>query len=132
MGIASEQYEAAARRWGESGRPEPEADGWHLMTLSCWMTSAGGRHDGASDTLKAYADALRRSVERTDPDWLDDLFDGHEYCSFCGQSWRAENCSVCTHCLKAWPPCCADRRRLTVLANGNRECRTCGQGEVVG
>jgi hypothetical protein len=102
------------------------------MTLSCWIASAGARHDGVSRRLKNYEAALRKVLDRKNPDWLDDLFDGHEYCTLCGKSWRAENCSICTHCSKAYPPCCPDQRALRRLANGNLECSACRQGEIVG
>ena len=132
MTSAGERYEEAARSWDERGRPALEPDAWTAMLLACWMTSAGGRHDGASNRLKAYVAEMSVAAERKNPNWLDDLFDQREHCSFCGQSWRGENCAYCTHCSHAYPPCCPDKRNLTLLANGNLQCSACGEGEIVG
>ena len=132
MGPASQQYEQMAREWDEAGRPELEPSSWRLMMLSCWTASKGGKHDGASQLLQDYLAALRKVVEQRDPDWLDNVMDDREHCSFCGQSWRAENCGYCTHCGKACPPCCEEKRGIAVLPNGNRECSACHKGEIVG
>jgi hypothetical protein len=132
MGSVSARYERAAQQWNDSGRVEPAANAWGLMLLSCWIASKGAKHDGVSQCLTEYEAALRKVVDKKDPNWLDNLFDGREYCSICSQSWRTENCSFCTSCSKAYPPCCADKRELVVLANGNRQCSACAQGEIVG
>jgi hypothetical protein len=128
----SARYEEEARRWDESGRPEPAADGWNAMIMSCWIASPGAKHDGVSPRLKDYEAALRKVLDRRNPNWLDDLFDDHEHCSFCGYSWRTENCGICTNCSQTYPPCCPDKRQLKTLPNGNRECSACRDGEIVG
>jgi hypothetical protein len=132
MGSASAMYEEAARSWDNTGRREPAPNAWYTLKLSCWMTSPGGKHDGASDRLEAYAEALRRVLASRNADWMDDVLDGREYCTFCGQSWRVENCAICTHCSAAHPPCCEERRGYETLPNGNRQCSRCGKGELVG
>jgi len=132
MGSVSESYERAAREWDESGRPDPEAKAWSVMTMSWWMVSPGAKHDGVSQRLIDYEARLRKVLDRTNRDWLDSRLDGHEYCRICGQSWRAENCAYCTYCTRAYPPCCGDKRGLVVLPNGNLECSACHKGEIVG
>ena len=132
MSAVAARYEETARVWDERGRPELPADPWSAMLLSCWMHSAGGRKDGASERLKAYGAELQRATETKNPDWLDDLFNEREHCTYCGQSWRAENCRYCTGCSRAYPPCCDDKRNLARLANGNLECSACRNGELVG
>lgn len=133
MAYTSDRYEEEARQWDESGRSAPlQPDPYYVMKLSCWIHSAGAKHDGVSTCLNDYLAALRQVLERKNRDWIDDLFDGKEFCSFCGESWRAENCSLCTHCSTAYPPCCGEKRQLTVLSNGNPECSVCHQGEIVG
>ena len=132
MGWTSESYENEARIWDAGGRLEPVADPWHTMLMGCWVASAGARHDGVSDLLHSYLKALQRTLDRRNTNWLDDLFDDREYCRICGQSWRTENCSLCTACSCTYPPCCSEKRGFLDLPNGNRGCPSCGRGEVVG
>ena len=132
MGWASEAYERAAREWDETGRSEPAAAAWSVMVMGCWIGSPGAKHDGVSDVLRAYDRALRTVLDKRNPDWLDSLFGDREYCPMCGESWRTENCSVCTACSHSYPPCCGDTRGFVTLANGNRECPSCHRGEIVG
>ena len=133
MGLTSARYEEEARQWAENGRTEPvNTNGYYVMKLSCWIHSPGARHDGVGECLRDYLTALSTVLERKNRYWMDDLFDDKEYCQFCGESWRAENCSICTYCSTAYPPCCGEKWQLKVLPNGNRECSTCHQGEIVG
>jgi hypothetical protein len=132
MGWTSRTYEAAAQAWLDSGGGDPPANAWTTMVLGCWLGSPGARADGVSPTLERYARACRHVLEVRNDDWLDDLFDGKEYCSLCGQSWRSENCGICTACAKAFPPCCPEQRGFLEMPNGNRGCPSCSRGEVVG
>src|ERR1044071_4023326 len=133
MGFASVAYGAAPQRWDEAGRQEPtDVNGEGVMKLSCWINSPGAKHDGVSDRLRTYLAAHQRILEGRTPNWLDDLFADNEYCSHCGQSWRIENCSLCTYCSATYPPCCGEKRQFKLLKNGNRECNSCHQGEIVG
>lgn len=133
MGYASDSYEETARQWNENGRLEPvQPDPYCVMKLSCWIHSVGAAQDGVSQCLRDYFQALSKVLERKDRYWMDELLDGKEFCTFCGQSWRAENCSLCTVCSTAYPPCCSEKRQLKVLSNGNRECSVCHKGEIVG
>src|SRR5262245_58673556 len=132
MGRVSEEYEREASEWDRGGRDAPDADAWLTMVLGCWLGSPGATHDGVSPVLHAYHKALERVLDRKNANWLDDLFERHEYCGYCGQSWREENCSICTSCAASFPPCCGDRRQFVTLPNGNRECPSCHRGEIVG
>ena len=133
MGLTSLRYEEEAREWDKNGRPEPmKAEGYYVMKLSSWIHSPGAKHDGVSQCLKDYLAALRQGLEQKNRYWMDDLFDDKEYCKFCGESWRAENCSICTSCSTAYPPCCSEKRELKRLPNGNLECSSCHEGEIVG
>jgi hypothetical protein len=82
-------------------------------------------------SVRAYLAAQQRSLERRNPNWLENLFNDKEYCSYCGQSWRTENCSLCTSCSATYPPW-NERRELKLLANGNRGRSSCYRGEIVG
>lgn len=129
---ASERYERAAREWDERGRPEPMADPWNTMVLSCWIGSPGATRNGVSQCLRDYLAVHRRVLDRRNPDWFDDVIDGREHCTYCGRSWRAENCGICTRCSRTYPPCCGDKRGFVPLPNGNKGCPACDAGEIVG
>ena len=132
MSWASAEYEAKAREWDESGRPDPAADAWAVMVMGCWIGSPGAKQDGVSPVLGDFHKALRTVLDRKNPDWMDSLFGEREYCTNCGHSWLTENCSICTACARTFPPCCSNRREFVTLENGNSECPSCHRGEIVG
>src|SRR5262245_58480517 len=105
MSWASAEYERQASEWDAAGRPEPSADPWSTMVMGCWIGSPGATQQGVSATLRAYHLALSKMLDQRNVNWLDDLFDDREYCRICGESWRTENCSVCTGCSATFPPC---------------------------
>ena len=131
MSPASMQFEEAANKWAEAGRPRPEApEPYEVMRLYCWSGSAGGRKDGLSDALKAHLQALRSELERQDPGWYDRLLSSKDYCDRCGESYRLENVSICTYCSTTFAPC--HPPHADYWENGNRQCPSCRKGEIVG
>jgi hypothetical protein len=127
----SRYFEEAARKWDEAGRPAVyKPDREHVMKLYCWSGTAGAKHDGISERLAAYVDAMRAELSQRNPDWYDDLLNDRKYCFECGTSWHLENVSVCTLCSSRFFPCHWPETKA--LANGNSQCPDCGNGEIVG
>jgi hypothetical protein len=128
---ASLQFEEAARRWDEAGRPVPEnPDPLAAMKLYCWVGSAGAKHDGVSPRLQAYLETLRGALSARNRDWYDVLLAQRDYCDRCGETYRYENVSFCTRCSTTFAPC--HRPSAVELPNGNLECPDCHRGEIVG
>jgi hypothetical protein len=123
---AREEFESAAARWDEAGRPGDRLlRGWRLLALYCWSTSPGGKHDGMSPVLREF---LRVSERVEGDDWLDQMLDGRDACARCGETYHIENLKVCTRCHATVCYRCAAAG--PTAANGNPACR-CG-GELVG
>jgi hypothetical protein len=124
------RFEQDAERWDKNGRALDQAfDSWYAVTLNCWCGSSGAKKEGYSEILEAYRSALMKELDRKQPNWMDDMFDGREFCKVCGTSWRSENMSFCTHCGETYPPC---HRPDVFAANGNLDCSKCHKGEIVG
>jgi ribosomal protein S27AE len=128
--LSSIQFERDAQIWDEAGRP-PEWDKSqrYTMALYCWIGSKGARHDGVSQHLAAYCEALREQFRRKDPEWYDNLLNERDACDRCGETYRLENVSICTYCRTTFAPC---HMPEDYLPNGNRECPSCGEGGIVG
>ena len=126
MSTAKSKYEALAAKWQACGRPANQlSDGWSLIALRCWSSSNGGKQDGISQTL---AEHLLESEKAQPEGWIDAYLEDREFCSDCGESYRAENLAVCTHCHEFH--CYVCKASSSQASNSNPQCR-CG-GELVG
>ena len=128
---ATQMFEEEARRWEETGKIQSgSANVYGLTRLRCWLHSKGAAADGVSERLKRYYQAAEIALARRDPDWYDDLLATRDYCSLCGETYRIENLSLCTHCDSLVGYC----HQLTggTSPNGNPKCPVCEDGEIVG
>ena len=126
----STRYEQDAAKWHDAGRPVPEKlDHWYVVILNCWCASSGAKNEPISPQLEDYRHMLMNEIDRRYPKWLDEMFDGREHCRTCGESWRSENMSLCTHCPATFAPC---HMPGEYTSNGNPLCSSCGIGEIVG
>jgi hypothetical protein len=124
--VPREQFESLAREWHARGMPDSVLlEGYGLIALRCWTCSRGARAEGFSDELAAF---LRASEKAQPQDWLDAYLSDRETCARCGESYRFENVSLCTHCHRTYCYKCASSS--TPASNGNNAC-SCG-GELVG
>lgn len=123
---ARQQFESQARKWLAEGMPRGLLlDGYSLIALRCWSFSKGAKSEGVSEELTAF----QQASEQAQPEnWLDAYFAEREFCVRCGESYRFENVSLCTKCLRTWCYRCA--AGCPPAANGNAAC-SCG-GELVG
>jgi hypothetical protein len=128
---AKEVFEAEADYWegtGEIAKPRRYIMG--VAVLRCWMSSKGAEADKVSDSLRRYYRSVARAQAKTEPNWWNDLLAERDHCQVCGETFRIENLSFCTHCQSLFGYCHA----LTAgrLANGNYACPICPGGEIVG
>jgi ribosomal protein S27AE len=123
---ARQHFESIARRWSTAGKPNSMlVDGYRLIALRGWTYSPGGKTEGVSEELAAFV----RASEAAQPEkWLDAYLSQRETCSRCGESYRFENVSLCTHCHRTYCYKCASSSARA--PNGNATC-SCG-GELVG
>jgi len=128
---ASQMYEEEAKRWEATGQLQRNARLEYLVfTLRCWLISSGAKADGVSERLTRYCAAAESAFERQDPNWYEKLLRGTDMCSVCGETYRLENLSSCTHCVVMLGYC----HQLSGgrAANGNPKCPDCRMGEIVG
>jgi hypothetical protein len=125
---ASEMYEAEAALWEQTG--ELQENEYMLLTLRCWFISNGAAATGVSMRLRDYCAAALRAGESRAPGWYEALLRVREACSVCGETYRIENLSLCTHCEAMLGYC----HQLSggTASNGNPLCPRCGIGEIVG
>ena len=129
----SEGFERAARIWDKglraplSGIARPYA-----LRLLLWLDSRGAARDGVSDLLQAYAAAVDAHLRLWHEDWIERTLRERSTCVKCGQQWRIENLSLCTHCPATFAPCCQRHYRIPQARNGNPQCPVCRTGELVG
>ena len=124
-------FEEEARRWEESGDLQRESSTPYGATvLRCWVASSGAKQDGVSERLQRYCETIVATLDGQDPDWYDDFLRIRDYCSICGESFRIENLSLCTHCQTSLGYC--HQFIGGKAANGNIKCPSCEKGEIVG
>jgi hypothetical protein len=124
--VSSRRFESLAHEWDANGRPASGLlEGYDLIALQCWTYSAGGKSDGASDTLRQFE---KTSADAQPDGWIDAYLSERETCRACGESYRFENVRLCTHCSRTYCYRCASER--PAAPNGNCAC-VCG-GELVG
>jgi hypothetical protein len=128
---AGAQYEAMAEAWEADGFNTPE-DPSQLQAASMylWINSAGAKQEGVSQRLRKYVDALWATLNKKNPNWYESQFDDHDWCKVCGERYRWENLSMCTHCSS--PFCPSHGASGGTAPNGNYLCSKCGVGEIVG
>jgi hypothetical protein len=128
---ASRLFEEEARVWESTGEIMRERTfSYGLAPLRLWLHSDGATKDGVSERLREYYWAAAQVLREKDEDWWDDLLSDRDSCSMCGETFRVENLSFCTHCTALLGYCHA----LTggKAANGNPACPVCKNGEIVG
>lgn len=130
---ASLKFEAAAARWEETGKLQRwDIIPYEFLKLSCWLRSKGAQVDGVSERLERYCDAVRAHLDSNgDPNWYENLLNMRDWCR-CGETFRLENLSVCTHCETTLGYCCYRTSSGGTAANGNPKCPICKNGEMVG
>lgn len=128
---ANELFEEEARQWEACGViAEERKFAWGLGQLRCWLHSEGAMVDGVSERLQRYYKAAAGAMAKRNEGWWDELLDMRDSCSACGESFRVENLSFCTHCQCGLGYCHALVGGKA--KNGNWQCPICKQGEVVG
>lgn len=126
---ASQKFEDEAARWEETG--QLASNEWLLTILTCWINSKGAESGGVSDRLKRYRQAAEEYVEKKlGPAWYGSFLRIRDSCSICGESFRLENLSMCTHCDVLLGYC--HRSEGGYTPNGNLKCPRCKDGEIVG
>jgi hypothetical protein len=129
-GPASRLYEEEAAKWESSGELQwAGKNEYALVKLLCWLNSTGAKKNGVSERLMRYAAAAKARFDGLGYDWYGDLLRQRDYCSGCGETFRVENLSLCTHCDAMLGYCCSNGKRLP---NGNQLCPRCDEGEIVG
>jgi hypothetical protein len=126
------KFEEEAQRWEETGGLQACGNNKYAFTgFDCWMRSDGGKQDGASELLLRYHAAAQENLNRRlGADWYETLMRTRDYCSECGETFRIENLSFCTHCTALFGYCHSSIGGRA--ANGNPKCPRCGVGEIVG
>jgi hypothetical protein len=128
---ASADFEALAQSWEASSVSQPPPSPLLVARMYLWIHSAGAKQEGVSERLRNMVDALRARLEQQNPDWYENqMMEGHDYCRVCGERYRCENLSICTHCSAQFGPC--HRTSGGLAHNGNYRCGSCGVGEIVG
>ncbi len=128
---ASLMYEEEARRWAETGALQWCGSNAYAFTkLRCWLDSNGAKAEGVSERLQHYYAAAEAKFEESAPEWYDKFLRTKDWCSICGETYRLENLSLCTHCDVLLGYCHTEYGNKT--ANGNPKCPTCKSGEIVG
>jgi len=123
-------FEEEALRWEETGELQGDcARPYGALRLDCWIRSKGAQQDGVSYRLKRYCEAADEALQRSNPDWYDDFLSIKDSC-MCGETFRYENLSLCTHCYVSLGYCHQFSGGLA--ANGNPKCPVCEMGEIVG
>jgi hypothetical protein len=125
MKSAKAKYEELAQKYFETKDPRHLLHDWDLATALWWKTSKGAKHDGVSESLQAYFDICTEGFPK---DWIYAYIDHRDNCSSCGESYRVDNMSVCTHCFRNYCWRCVGEQKKH--PNGNPACG-CG-GELVG
>jgi hypothetical protein len=128
---ASRRFEDEAARWEETGQLQGcGRNQYSFLKLSSWLISPGAKVDGVSERLQRYYEAAEESFKSWGPRWYDEFLATRDWCSECGESYRLENLSLCTHCQALLGYC----HQLSggKAANGNPRCPRCEQGEIVG
>jgi hypothetical protein len=125
MKSAKQKYEELAQKYFDTNDPQYLLKGWGLATAVWWSYGKGAKHDGISETVKNYLEVCQRGLYER---WIDAYIDERDNCSLCGESYRVDNMSVCTHCFSFYCWRCVGRRETH--PNGNYACG-CG-GELVG
>jgi hypothetical protein len=128
---AAHRFEDEAARWEETGELQwCGRNEYAFVKLGSWLISKGARIDGVSERLKRYYAAAEARFDKWGSDWYDKFLATRDWCSVCGESYRLENLSLCTHCDSLFGYC----HQLTggKAANGNPKCPRCQDGEIVG
>lgn len=119
--------EAEAEVWENGGSRDEDLLGvWDVTVASSWRISRGGGHEGLSQRANAF---VQKSFD-TLKGWYNGLLSTRDWCSRCGESYRIENLSLCTHCDRLRCYRCQDD--LATHDNGNRRCTCQWGGEIVG
>jgi hypothetical protein len=127
MPSARDKFEALAEAWEpSSASPSPLL----VTRMYLWVNSTGAKKEGVSPRLSAMVKALRAQLDKEHPTWYESMWDGHDYCRVCGERYRMENLSMCTHCDALHGPCHMGSGGLA--SNGNSLCAACHVGEIVG
>ena len=128
---ASMLFEEEARLWESTGEiKRSRTFSYGLGSLRLWLDSEGAEKDGVSEPLRNYYRAAAQLLLQQDEDWWDNLLRVRDTCSRCGETFRVENLSFCTHCDALLGYCHA--RTGVKAANGNPACPICKDGEIVG
>ena len=128
---AHEEFEAMAREWEASGSVVPDSPSELLvMRLYLWIHSQGAKADGVSEELQKMVATFRARLDKGDPDWYENQWDGRDFCRVCKEQYRMENLSMCTHCSALYGPC--HRGSGGLAPNGNYRCGACESGEIIG
>ncbi len=125
MKSAKANYEELAQTYLETKDPKHLLSGWNLALAVWWCNSKGAKSEGISKMLAAYLEVCREGLPK---DWIYAYIDERGNCSFCGESYRIDNMSVCTNCKSTYCWRCVGGR--TKHPNGNPACAC--DGELVG
>lgn len=127
---ASQKFEEEARLWEETGELQwCGKNEYGFIKLRCWIDTKGAAVDGVSERLHRYHEAVEAKYARWGDKWCDDFLRNRDWCSVCGESFRLENLSLCTHCQVLFGYC---HYPMEKAANGNPKCPRCEHGEIVG
>ncbi len=120
-------FQPMADKWEAARRPAEllMSNDWHLLALVCWMQSEGGRKQGVSESLKAFAQAS--ALRQGGAGWSDAVLETRLWCEGCGETYLVHNLHLCSVCCSTYCTWCQPRQRAS---NGN-PLHHCG-GEIVG
>ncbi|MDI1442847.1 hypothetical protein [Polyangium sp. 6x1] len=122
-----EWLEENAAAWVRGGcKNEDLLEPWDVVIAGAWNISDGGRREGLSDDAK---ELIKKSFEADEGHYYG-ILESRSSCSRCGERYRVENLSLCTHCAAEYcHRCTEDAPRHD---NGNRRCGCKWSGEIVG
>ena len=131
MPSARDKFETLAESWEPSSSTTPGSPSqWLVTRMYLWVHSDGAKREGVSERLEKMVKALRAQLDKERPTWYEDLWEGHDYCKECGERYRMENLSMCTHCAALFGPC--HMYSGGSAPNGNYQCAACREGEIIG